>query len=221
METTGYVNCKMKEKGESNMFTVVMHALLLAFGLILPLGVQNVFVFNQGANQRTIKQALPVVVTASVCDTILIVVAVLGVSAVAAAFSFFQTLIFGIGLLFLAYMGFVTWKSEPSKTSLKEGMTVKAQILFAASVSLLNPHALMDIMGVIGTNSLLYSGKEKWIFTLVTIGVSWIWFLSLAFAGKAVGKMDSNGKIMIWINKASACMIWGVALYMAKSMFFK
>jgi len=221
METTGYVNCKMKEKGESNMFTVVMHALLLALGLILPLGVQNVFVFNQGANQRTFKQALPVVVTASVCDTILIVVAVLGVSAVAASFSFFQTLIFGIGLLFLAYMGFVTWKSEPSKTSLKEGMTVKAQILFAASVSLLNPHALMDIMGVIGTNSLLYSGKEKWVFTLVTICVSWIWFLSLAFAGKAVGKMDSNGKIMIWVNKASACMIWGVALYMAKSIFFQ
>ncbi|MGC9930737.1 LysE/ArgO family amino acid transporter [Priestia aryabhattai] len=203
------------------MFTLVMHALLLALGLILPLGVQNVFVFNQGANQRTFKQALPVVVTASVCDTILIVVAVLGVSAVAASFSFFQTLIFGIGLLFLAYMGFVTWKSEPSKTSVKEGMTVKAQILFAASVSLLNPHALMDIMGVIGTNSLLYSGKEKWVFTLVTISVSWIWFLSLAFAGKAVGKMDSNGKIMIWVNKASACMIWGVALYMAKSMFFQ
>ncbi|MFP3665938.1 LysE/ArgO family amino acid transporter [Priestia aryabhattai] len=203
------------------MFTVVMHALLLALGLILPLGVQNVFVFNQGANQRTFKQALPVVVTASVCDTILIVVAVLGVSAVAASFSFFQTLIFGIGLLFLAYMGFVTWKSEPSKTSVKEGMTVKAQILFAASVSLLNPHALMDIMGVIGTNSILYSGKEKWVFTLVTISVSWIWFLSLAFAGKAVGKMDSNGKIMIWVNKASACMIWGVALYMAKSMFFQ
>lgn len=203
------------------MFTVVMHALLLALGLILPLGVQNVFVFNQGANQRTFKQALPVVVTASVCDTILIVVAVLGVSAVAASFSFFQTLIFGIGLLFLAYMGFVTWKSEPSKTSVKEGMTVKAQILFAASVSLLNPHALLDIMGVIGTNSLLYSGKEKWVFTLVTISVSWIWFLSLAFAGKAVGKMDSNGKIMIWVNKASACMIWGVALYMAKSMFFQ
>jgi L-lysine exporter family protein LysE/ArgO len=194
---------------------------LLAFGLILPLGVQNVFVFNQGANQRTFKQALPVVFTASVCDTILILVAVLGVSAAAAAFSFFQTLIFGIGLLFLAYMGFVTWKSEPSKTSVKEGMTVKAQILFAASVSLLNPHALMDIMGVIGTNSLLYSGKEKWVFTLVTISVSWIWFLSLAFAGKAVGKMDSNGKIMIWVNKASACMIWGVALYMAKSMFFQ
>lgn len=100
METTRDVNCRIKEKGENNMFTVVIHALLLAFGLILPLGVQNVFVFNQGANQRTIKQALPVVVTASVCDTILILVAVLGVSAVAATFSFFQALIFGIGFLF-------------------------------------------------------------------------------------------------------------------------
>ena len=114
-------------------------------------------------------------VTASVCDTILILVAVLGVSAVAAAFHF-SSAYFWDRFSFLAYMGFVTWKSEPSKTSVKEGMTVKAQILFAASVSLLNPHALMDIMGVIGTNSLLYSGKEKWIFTLVTISVSWIWF---------------------------------------------
>ncbi|MEH7136786.1 LysE family transporter, partial [Priestia megaterium] len=63
-------------------------------------------------------------------------------------------------------------------------------------------------------------GKEKWMFTLVTISVSWIWFLFLAFAGKVIGKTDKNGKIMIWVNKVSACMIWGVALYMAKSILF-
>lgn len=39
------------------MFTVVIHALLLAFGLILPLGVQNVFVLtkeqiNEPSNRR-------------------------------------------------------------------------------------------------------------------------------------------------------------------------
>ncbi|AKP77163.1 arginine exporter protein [Priestia megaterium Q3] len=39
------------------MFTVVIHALLLAFGLILPLGVQNVFVFNQGAERMYISFA--------------------------------------------------------------------------------------------------------------------------------------------------------------------
>lgn len=78
----------------------------------------------------------------------------------------------------------------------------------------------MDIMGVIGINFLLYSGKEKWVFMLVIIFVLWIWFLFLVFIGKVVGKMDLNGKIMIWVNKVFVCMIWGVVFYMVKSMFF-
>ncbi|RZH87840.1 amino acid transporter, partial [Staphylococcus aureus] len=42
----------------------VLHGILLALGLILPLGAQNVFVFNQGANQKKMINALPVVITA-------------------------------------------------------------------------------------------------------------------------------------------------------------
>lgn len=34
--------------GVHNMLEAFIHAVLLALGLILPLGVQNVFVFNQG-----------------------------------------------------------------------------------------------------------------------------------------------------------------------------
>ncbi len=40
-------------------------------------------------------------------------------------------------------------------------MPLKKQILFAASVSLLNPHAILDTIGVIGTNSIQYIGSEK------------------------------------------------------------
>ena len=39
----------------------ILHGIILAFGLIVPLGVQNVFVFNQGALQPTFMRALPVV----------------------------------------------------------------------------------------------------------------------------------------------------------------
>ncbi|GGA41924.1 hypothetical protein GCM10007416_13560 [Kroppenstedtia guangzhouensis] len=35
-----------------------MHGFLLAFGLILPLGVQNVFIFNQGAVPAPILQSV-------------------------------------------------------------------------------------------------------------------------------------------------------------------
>lgn len=38
---------------------VIIHAVVLAFGLILPLGVQNVFIFNQGMSQRSYARALP------------------------------------------------------------------------------------------------------------------------------------------------------------------
>ena len=49
------------------MLQPLIHGLLL--GLILPLGAQNVFVFNQGANQKKISKALPVIITAGLCDT--------------------------------------------------------------------------------------------------------------------------------------------------------
>ena len=63
------------------MSEAVIHGFLLAIGLILPLGAQNVFVFNQGANQSKLIKAFPAV-TAGICDSILISLAVIGVSLV-------------------------------------------------------------------------------------------------------------------------------------------
>ena len=51
------------------MISVLLHGFILALGLILPLGVQNVFVFNQGAVQSRFVKALPAIITASLCDT--------------------------------------------------------------------------------------------------------------------------------------------------------
>ncbi|ALA71771.1 lysine transporter [Geobacillus stearothermophilus 10] len=59
------------------MMRAFLHGLILAFGLIFPLGVQNVFILTQGAIQRRWRRALPAVLTASLCDTLLILLAVL------------------------------------------------------------------------------------------------------------------------------------------------
>ena len=58
-------------------------------------------------------------------------------------------------------MGFVIWRSNPSNDVKHEKYALKKQILFAASVSLLNPHAILDTIGVIGTNSIQYIGSEN------------------------------------------------------------
>ncbi|AFH59850.1 LysE/ArgO family amino acid transporter [Paenibacillus caseinilyticus] len=208
-----------------------VHGVLLAFGLILPLGVQNVFIFNQGAVQSRFVRALPAVLTAALCDMLLILAAVLGVSLLILTVSWIKTVLVLAGILFLLYMGLVTWRTPaaaaPAGTegvpAQPEGdgagsaavMGPRRQMLFAASVSLFNPHAILDTIGVIGTSSLRYAGADKVLFAAAAIGVSLVWFLFLAGAGRLAGRLHSP--LRLYLNKASALIMWGSALYLGWS----
>lgn len=199
----------------------LVHGMILAFGLILPLGVQNVFVFNQGATHKRFTSALPAIITAGVCDTILIYLAVAGVSIIVFSFEWLKILLFSIGFIFLAYMGWVMWKNTPEVSDNQEQnrFSARRQVAFAASVSLLNPHAIMDTIGVIGTSSLAYSGYEKWVFTVACIAVSWFWFFSLAILGRKIGQIDRSGKFLKRMNQLSALIIWVMAIYMGYQLY--
>ncbi|GGN93857.1 LysE/ArgO family amino acid transporter [Saccharibacillus kuerlensis] len=195
----------------------ILHGFILAFGLILPLGVQNVFVFTQGATQPRVSRALPAVLAASLCDTLLILLAVYGVSAVVLQFEALRIVLMLAGGVFLLYMGVTLWRSRPSATS--GGISARAlpaskQMLFAASVSLLNPHALLDTIGVIGTSALVYESADRLCFAAACIVVSWLWFVGLAGAGSALRRFDGSGRLMILFNKGSALFIWVTALYL-------
>jgi L-lysine exporter family protein LysE/ArgO len=197
-----------------------VHGFILALGLILPLGVQNVFVFSQGACQPKLGRTLPVVVTAAACDTLLILLAVLGVSVAVLKFLWLKVALLGGGVLFLAYMGWVTWTSAAAVelAAGDEGWPVRRQVLFALSVSLLNPHAILDTIGVIGTSSLAYTGNALAAFTLACILVSWLWFAFLAVAGRAVRSLDGSGAALRLLNRASAIIMWASGAYLLHSL---
>ncbi|KYC89894.1 LysE family transporter [Heyndrickxia sporothermodurans] len=192
----------------------IIHGIILAFGLILPLGVQNVFVFSQGATQPRLLSALPATITAAVCDTFLILLAVFGLSIIVLQFEWMRLCLIIIGILFLLYMGYSIWRSEPTTSTSSKALSMNKQILFALSVSLLNPHAILDIVGVIGTSALKYVGTEQVLFTVTCITVSWIWFFGLTLAGTVMRKLDGTGNFMIIFNKCSALFIWGTAIYL-------
>ncbi|WP_438492948.1 LysE/ArgO family amino acid transporter [Paenibacillus sp. IHBB 3054] len=195
------------------MTEAIVHGIILAFGLILPLGVQNIFVFNQGALHPKFRSALPVILTAGLCDSLLIAAAVGGLSLVLLSLDWLTPVVLGAGILFLCFMGWKIWSAAPAKGEAKR-LSLKGQVGYTLSVSLLNPHALMDTVGVIGTNALQYAGSERWVFAAAAAGVSWVWFIGLAAAGRMLGKADSSGKAVRLMNKASALLIWGIALYM-------
>ncbi|BDH60393.1 hypothetical protein MTP04_05230 [Lysinibacillus sp. PLM2] len=192
----------------------ILHGIILAFGLILPLGVQNVFVFSQGVTQPRFIKALPATITASICDTILIMLAVLGISMIVLQFEWIRLILLIGGILFLLYMGKVIWSSGAASLEGKDALPIKKQILFALSVSLLNPHALLDIIGVIGTSAVKYNGQDQLLFTVTCIVVSWLWFFGLTIIGACLKKMQISSKVFILFNKLSALFIWGTAIYL-------
>lgn len=200
------------------MLQPIIHGFLLALGLILPLGAQNVFVFNQGANHKNVIGALPVIITAGLCDTFLIVLAILGVSLILMSLPILQMVIYIIGLIFLIYMAWSLWNEKPNNLKNYDSMSAKKQIGFALSVSLLNPHAIMDTIGVIGTSASVYTGTDKLLFSISTIVVSWLWFILLAILGKLLGSVDKTGKYIILLNKFSSVIVIIVSLIIVKNI---
>lgn len=190
-----------------------LHGFILALGLILPLGVQNVFIFQQGALQRSFRKALPAVLTAAVCDTLLIGLAVGGMSLAALSSNWLETLLMAAGSAFLLYMGISLWRRQPGSASGEAAVySGRRQIAFAASVSLLNPHAILDTIGVIGGASLQYAGPDRLAFALSCIMVSWLWFTALALTGRLAGRWDHSGRLIRLLNKASAVIVTAIGL---------
>lgn len=213
-----YNTATIERKGVEKMEPII-HGIILAFGLILPLGVQNVFVFTQGVTQPSLILALPAAITAAICDTILIILAILGLSMIVLQFEWIRLILLIGGILFLLYMGKVIWLSDAATLEGKEALPLKKQILFALSVSLLNPHALLDTIGVIGTSAVKYDEHDQGLFMIACIIVSWLWFLLLATTGVFLKKIQISNRVFILFNKLSAIFIWSTAIYLLVGLF--
>lgn len=200
------------------MFAAILHGIVLAFGLILPLGPQNTFVLAQGASQSSLVRALPAVIAAGLCDTLLILVAIFGVSVAVLGVPWLKTALIGGGVVFLLVVGVLLWRNGggDGENGVRDAWSARRQMAFAASVSLLNPHAILDTIGVIGPSSLAYDGAERIAFAATCVAVSWIFFLGLAVLGRSVSSIRG---VRTLLNRGSAVIMWGTAVYLASTLF--
>lgn len=199
------------------MTLAAVHGFILALGLILPIGMQNGFIISQGAVHKRWMGSLPAVITAALCDTILVGLAVVGVSAAALHVTWLRYAFGVIGICFLLYMGWASWRDQGQAEGNHQpsAWPAKRQITFASSVSLLNPHALIDTLAVLGGSALVYtSWTDKIAFGTACALVSWIWFLVLSIAGHLLGKAVLRNTSFHIINRISAIMMWASAIYL-------
>ncbi len=198
------------------MLVAFIHGFLLALALILPLGPQNTFVISQGTTHRHYRRTVPVVLTAAFSDTILIAAAVLGVSFVLMALPVLKEILTFLGIVFLVWMGWQSWRMPVHAVQSGDaGMaywTLRRRILHTLRASLLNPHAIMDTVVVIGGGAALYPAPaDKLAYALAAALVSWMWFFAISLAGRALGQIHNQARTLRWMNRLSAGIMWMVA----------
>lgn len=162
------------------MMPIYLNGLLLGLSLITALGPQNIFLIRQGAMR---KHAALSALTCFLCDTVLIIASVIGLRELLETHDHFRVWMTWFGAVFLMYYGVCALKQafakEHTKVTLDQSRMTRWQIiLLALGFSLLNPHAIIDALVLIGGGSGQFPGFEH-IFLFGVITSSLLWFATL------------------------------------------
>lgn len=173
--------------------TALASGLALGFSLIIAIGAQNLFVLRQG-----IRREHPALV-AGICaasDAVLIVLGVAGVGHLLTAVPWLDTAARWGGAAFLLVYGILAARRaiRPSARALQVAdadrpSRSRAWPIAGTTLALtwLNPHVYLDTVFLLGTIASAH-GDARWWFAVGAIVASFIWFASLAFGARALGR---------------------------------
>lgn len=188
--------------------------LALGLALIVPIGAQNVFVFGQGV-ALGMPRALWAVVGAAVCDTILIVLGAAGTSALLDSVPGLRPAMLLAGALFLTYLGVKSLRAKPTELDDEAGVWSRGQVLRRTmAVSLLNPHAILDTVGVLGAAITAQAVGTRLPFALGAVTASWAWFLVLATAAHGLRRFMTKER-RVWFDRVSGMILLVFAGWLA------
>ncbi|MFR9721888.1 LysE/ArgO family amino acid transporter [Streptomyces sp. MS19] len=203
------------------MATTYLAGLALGLALIVPIGAQNVFVVGQGLAVGW-PRACWAVAAAGCCDTLLILAGAAGASGLLNGFPALRGVLLLGGAAFLTYLGLQAWRSGATTLSLEAGDVLSARTVIrrTVAVSLLNPHAILDTVGVIGAAVAAQPEASRTVFAGGTVSASWLWFLLLA-AGAAATRRFLTPRKALWFERISGTiMLFFAALLLYEFITF-
>jgi L-lysine exporter family protein LysE/ArgO len=177
----------------------------LGMSLIWVPGPQNVFLVADALAHKGVSEALVVASTASVCDTILICAAVASLTIVTAVLDKLRRPLMLLGAVYLAYLAIAFFYAAPpiGRTDVHD-WTLLGHITRTISVSLINPHAIAEVFGILGTFALAYQPEDRTGFALGCIASSWAWFFALVISFHTFGRFDEQGHWTAWVLRLAA-----------------
>lgn len=199
---------------------VYLNGLLLGLSLIMALGPQNVFLIRQGALRRHAGLSAFVCFC---CDIILVTASIAGLSQVLNTHPALQSWITWFGALFLFYYGACALRSgllaKPLPSEKEAEATSRLQILLLAlGFSLLNPHAIIDSLVIIGGGSAQFPGHE-YAFLSGVLTASLLWFTSLTLTTQYFAETLSRATVWRCIETASGLLMLYLCFKLAAGQF--
>jgi L-lysine exporter family protein LysE/ArgO len=187
--------------------TAYLAGLALGLALIMPIGAQNVFIVGQGLAVGW-PRAGWAVVAAGCCDTLLILAGAAGVSGLLAGVPALRGVLLLGGAVFLVYLAVQSWRSSAVALALETGETLPPGTVLrrTVAVSLLNPHAILDTVGVIGAAVAAQPETSRALFAGGTVSASWLWFLILAVGAAALRRRLTPRRAR-WFERASGAVM--------------
>lgn len=170
------------------MVQVFFEGFLLQASLIFALGAQNLYVLESGIRRH---HRLAVSVTCFFCDFTIIMLGVMGMATLLKSYPQVKIISGVLGIGFMLYYGFVKlWNNEKQALGpdyLEDQASIGKSILKAMTFSVVNPHAYLDGIVLIGG----YASKYPEMGQRVMVGLgasiySLVWFLMLSNASSAV-----------------------------------
>lgn len=199
---------------------IYFNGLLLGLSLITALGPQNIFLIRQGAMR---KHAMLSAVICFFCDTILIVSSVIGLRELLEVHANFRVGMTWFGALFLLYYGVSALKQafskQPPKVTQEQLRTTRWQIIMLAlGFSLLNPHAIIDSLVLIGGGSGQFPGHEH-IFLLGVLTSSLLWFTALTLTAHYFSNILARPSVWRCVEGCGGVLMIFLSIKLAYSQF--
>ena len=189
---------------------IFVFGLLFGLATAFPVGVQSFVVMNQGL-RFGYPRVLTGIITASLCDTLLIVAGAAGASALLADADERMPVLL-IGIAFLAIFGILAFRAPPEEEvgEVKSAGRPLAMVAQTVGVSLFNPHAVLETVGVLGGAIAAQSAENRIEFACGVVAASWVWFLMVGFGASALQRR-LTAPARLWMQRGSGVMMLALA----------
>ena len=188
------------------IFFSYLQGLLLGFSLIIAIGAQNLFVFNQGLIG---KHVMIVCLFCSLSDALLILIGYSGLYLIIENNVILQNFIILIGFLWLLGYGVLKIREGMSfdqesnldiQISHTNNRNLYKTILAISGITWLNPHVYLDTVFLIGSISNSVQSEKQFSFLLGAISSSFLFFFFLGYMGFKIGPLIKSPNLWKKIN---------------------